>query len=69
MLLNFSAMNHAIKWTDTICLSRSHSLEPKIAGSLPTEAVGFFINGEKSTARNRIGREWTIEHKAHKTNK
>jgi hypothetical protein len=29
-------------------------LEPKIAGSLPTEAVGFFIM-EKSTARSTIG--------------
>jgi hypothetical protein len=43
-------------------------LEPKIAGSLPTEAVGFFVM-EKSTARSTIGREWTIEHKEHETNK
>jgi hypothetical protein len=35
---------------------------PKIAGSLPTEAVGFFVK-EKSTARSTIGRERTIEHK------
>jgi hypothetical protein len=39
------------------------------SGSLPTEAVGFFINGEKSTARNTIGRERTIEHKVHERNK
>jgi hypothetical protein len=41
---------------------------PKIAGSLPTESVGFFVM-EKSTARSTIGRERTIEHKEHETNK
>jgi hypothetical protein len=43
-------------------------LEPKIAGSLPTEVVGFFVM-EKSTARSTIGRERTIEHNEHETNK
>jgi hypothetical protein len=36
---------------------------------LPTEAVGFFMNGEKSTARRRIGHERTVEQKVHETNK
>jgi hypothetical protein len=46
----------------------SGTQDRKIAGSLPTEAVGFFVM-EKSTARSTIGRERTIEHKEHETNK
>jgi hypothetical protein len=50
-------------------LRYNRKVSGSIAGSLPTEAVGFFVNGEKSTARNTIGRERTIEHTVHETNK